>query len=472
MQNAILQVAEYSWKQWKGVVAMVGLIEKFFRLSEHGTDIRREVLGGVTTFLTMCYIIFVNPVILSAAGMDKGAVMVATCLSSAIATLCMALLANYPVALAPGMGHNALFAFTICGAISVGGFGLSWRAALACVFISGSLFVLLSRVGFREAIIEVIPESLKHGIAVGIGLLIAMLGLQWSGIVVDNPATLVGLGNLRATPTLISMLGILITMFLMALNVRGAILLGIIVSAFAGWLAGIVEFKGIVSMPPSIAPTFLKLSFYELPWRKVLDLIVIIFVLFFLDVFDTVGTLIGVSVQAGLLKEGKLPRAREALLSDAIGTVAGALLGTSTVTSYIESASGIAVGARTGLASVVTALLLLLSLFFSPVMEMFSTEVRVGGATLHPIIAPPLVIVGFLMMSSIRFIKWDDITEALPAFFAIIIMPVTFSITEGIAFSFIACSLLKLVTRRVKEVHWLVHLFSLLFIIRYIIMPR
>lgn len=451
---------------------MSGLVERVFKLSEHGTDVRREVLGGITTFLTMCYIIFVNPVILSAAGMDRGAVMAATCLSSAIATLCMAFLANYPIALAPGMGHNALFAFTICGALSAGGFGLSWRAALACVFISGSLFILLSRFGFREAIVEAIPESLKHGIAVGIGLLIAMLGLQWAGIVVDNPATLVGLGSLRSKPTLVSIFGIIVTMIFMALNVRGAILFGIIICALVGWLAGITEFKGIVSMPPSISPTLLKLSFYELPWGKALDLIVIIFVLFFLDVFDTVGTLIGVSVQAGLLKEGKLPRAREALFSDAVGTVAGALLGTSTVTSYIESASGVAVGARTGLASVVTALLLLFSLFFSPLMEMFSAEVKVGGAVLHPIIAPPLVIVGFLMMNSVRFIKWDDVTEALPAFFALIIMPVTFSITEGIAFSFIACSLLKLITGRVKEVHWLVHLFSILFIIRYIIMPR
>jgi AGZA family xanthine/uracil permease-like MFS transporter len=448
------------------------VLDNIFKLSEHGTDVKREVLGGITTFLTMCYIIFVNPVILSAAGMDRGAVMVATCISSAISTLCMAFLANYPVALAPGMGHNALFAFTICGPLALGGFGLSWRAALACVFISGSLFILLSTVGFREAIIEVIPESLKHGIAVGIGLLIAMLGLQWAGIVVDNPATLVGLGNLKAKHTLVSIFGVLVAMFLMALNVRGAILLGIVASAILGLLTGVTKFVGVVSMPPSIAPTFFKLSFLELPWEKFLDLIVIVFVLFFLDVFDTVGTLIGVSVQAGLLKDGKLPKARQALLSDAIGTVVGALLGTSTITSYIESAAGVAVGARTGLASVVTAILLLLSLFFSPLMEMVSAEVKVNGMTIHPIIAPPLIIVGFLMMTSIRFIKWDDVTEALPAFFALIIMPVTFSITEGIAFAFITCSLLKLVTGRAKELNWLVHLFAFLFLIRYIIMPR
>lgn len=448
------------------------LIERTFKLEEYGTDIRREVLGGIATFLTMCYIIFVNPAILSAAGMDKGAVMVATCISSALATLCMAFLANYPIALAPGMGHNALFAFTICGALSAGGFGLSWRAALACVFISGSLFILLSKVGFRETLVEAIPESLKHGIAVGIGLLIAMLGLQWAGIVVDNPATLVGLGNLRAKHTIVSIFGLLVTVLLMALNVRGAILLGIIASAIAGLIAGVTKFTGIVSLPPSIAPTFLKLSFYELPLERVLDLVVIIFVLFFLDVFDTVGTLIGVSVQAGLMKEGKLPKARQALLSDAIGTVAGALLGTSTVTSYIESAAGVAVGARTGLSSVVVALLLLLSLFFSPLTEMFSAEVHVNGATFHPIIAPPLIAVGFLMMTGARLIKWEDATEALPAFLALVIMPVTFSITEGIAFAFITCSLLKLVTGRAKELHWLVHIFALLFIVRYIIMPR
>ncbi|HID06262.1 MAG TPA: NCS2 family permease, partial [Armatimonadetes bacterium] len=434
------------------------MLERLFKLSENDTDVRREIMGGVTTFLTMCYIIFVNPVFLEKAGMNKDAVMVATCLSSAIATLCMAFLANYPIALAPGMGHNALFAFTICGAVTVGGFGLSWRAALAMVFISGALFIILSNVGFREALIDAIPESLKHGIAVGIGLLIAMVGLQWAGIVVDNPGTLVGLGNLRALPTMVAIFGVTVTAILMTLGVRGAIFFGILATAAVGLISGVTKYHGVISLPPSLSPTFFKLSFAELPFGKFADLLVIVFVLFFLDVFDTVGTLIGVSVQAGLLKNGKLARARQALLSDAIGTVAGAVLGTSTVTSYIESAAGVAVGARTGLASVVTAVLFLLALFFRPVMEMVSAEVPMGNMVLHPIIAPALIIVGYLMMRSVQFIKWDDVTNALPAFLAIMIMPVTFSITEGIAFAFIAYSALKIVSGRAKEVHWLVHL--------------
>lgn len=340
------------------------------------------------------------------------------------------------------------------------------------VFISGTLFIILSNVGFREALIDAIPESLKHGIAVGIGLLIAMVGLQWAGIVVDNPGTLVGLGNLRALPTIVAIFGVAVTAILMTLGIRGAIFFGILATAVVGLISGVTKYHGVVSLPPSLSPTFFKLSFAELPLSKFADLLVIVFVLFFLDVFDTVGTLIGVSVQAGLLKNGKLARARQALLSDAIGTVAGAVLGTSTVTSYIESAAGVAVGARTGLASVVTAVLFLLALFFRPVMEMVSAAVPMGNMVLHPIIAPALIIVGYLMMMSVRFVKWDDVTDALPAFLAIMIMPVTFSITEGIAFAFIAYSVLKIISGRAKEVHWLVHLFAALFIVRYVVMPR
>lgn len=436
------------------------ILERLFRLKEAGTTPLRELVAGLTTFATMSYIIFVQPAVLGAAGMPQGAVMVATCLSSAMATLLMALLANYPVALAPAMGHNFFFAYTVVLAM-----GIHWQAALGAVFISGVLFILLSAIGLREKIIEIVPASLKHSIACGIGLLIALVGLEWAGIVTAQPGTFIGLGNLSATPTVVAIIGFLITAGLMALGFRGAILTGIIVSAIVGLFTGVVEYRGVLSPPPSVEPTFLKLDV----WGALSQgLFTVIFVFFFLDLFDTVGTLIGVAEEGGFMKDGKLPRAREALLSDAAGTVAGSLLGTSTVTSYIESASGIGVGGRTGLTSVVVAILFVLALFFSPLVKMIGSGYRQGETTLYPVIAPALIVVGSLMLRGIRLIDWTDPTESLPAFITLITMPVTFSITEGIGFGFITYTVLKLFTGRLGDGSPLVHTISVLFLVRYL----
>jgi AGZA family xanthine/uracil permease-like MFS transporter len=448
-------------------------LERFFRLEENRTTVRVEMLGGVTTFMTMSYIIFFQPAVLSAAGMDKGAVMVATCLSAALATLLMGLLARYPIALAPAVGHNVFFAVVVCGTM-----GYSWQVALGAVFISGSVFILLSLLGAWEKLVAGVPDSLKHAIAVGIGLLIAFVGLQYAGLVVAEPAVLVQIGDLTSRPVLMALFGVALTAVLMALKVRGAILLGILATAALGIPLGVVRYQGILSAPPSLAPTLFKL---DILGALQTGLVTVIFVFFFLDLFDTVGTLIGVSSQAGFLKDGKLPRSNQAMFSDAVGTVSGALLGTSTVTSYVESAAGISQGARTGLANVFTSFLFLVALFFSPLTEMvggeyvYSVTNLVGGESitrqllLRPVIAPPLIIVGFLMMKSVRHIQWDDLTEGIPAFLAVIFMPLTLSITEGIAFGFISYSLLKLVTGKGRQVHWLIYVFSVLFIIKYIV---
>ncbi len=438
---------------------MKGWLNSLFRLEENQTTIRRELVGGATTFMTMSYIIFVQPAVLSIAGMDRGAVMVATCISSALATLLMGLLARYPIALAPAMGHNIFFAVIVCGAM-----GFTWQQALGANFISGAVFLVLALAGFWSGLVAAVPDSLKHAIAAGIGLLIALIGLEYGGLVVDAPGVLVGLGDLTSKPVGLVLFGLLLTAVLLTLRVPGAILIGIVATAFLGIPLGIVKYYGLLAMPPSIAPTFLKL---DIPGALRSGVIPVIFVLFFLDVFDTVGTLIGVSGPAGFLRRGKLPRADQAMLADAVGTVGGTLLGTSTVTSYIESATGIAQGARTGLANLPTAALFLGALFFSPLAEMIGGEVQYGGLNLRPVIAPPLIIVGYLMMKSVSLIPWDDITEAIPSFLAIILMPLTLSITEGISFGFISYSLLKLVSGKGRQVHWLIYLFSILFILRY-----
>lgn len=440
---------------------MKGFLNRFFRLEERRTSFQQEMVGGVTTFMTMSYIIFVQPAILSSAGMDKGAVMFATCVSSALATLLMGILAKYPIALAPAMGHNVFFAIIVCGTM-----GYSWQVALGAVFISGTIFIILSALGVWGDLVASVPDSLKHAIAVGIGLLIAFIGLEYGGLVVDAPGVLVGLGDLTSKPVALVLFGVVLISIMMALRVHGAILIGIIATALLGLPLGIVKYHGILAPPPSITPTLFKL---DVMGALNTGLITVIFIFFFLDLFDTMGTLIGVSEPAGFLKDGKLPRANQAMLSDAIGTVGGALLGTSTVTSYIESATGIQQGARTGLANIFTSFLFLLALFFSPLAEMIAGEYHHNGLSLRPVIAPPLIIVGYLMMRCVTRINWEDLTEAIPAFLTIIIMPLTLSITEGIAFGFISYSLLKLATGKPKEVHWLIYLFSFLFIIRYLV---
>jgi AGZA family xanthine/uracil permease-like MFS transporter len=437
------------------------MLNKLFKLKQAGTDVRTEIIGGVTTFMTMSYIIFVQPAVLSQLGMDFGAVMMATCLASALATILMAFLANYPIALAPAMGHNFYFVFGVCLAL-----GVPWQIALGANFISGLIFVILAFFGLRATLLNAVPSSLKNAIAVGIGLLIALIGFEWSGIVVANPGTLVGLGNLRSQPVVLSIIGIAVISIMMIKRIKGGILIGIIISAIIGWLMGIVEFTGLVSPPPRIHPTLFKLDIFG---GLSLKLLPVVFILFFLDLFDTVGTLIGVGEEGGFIKDGKLPRARGALLADALGTIAGTCLGTSTVTSYIESSTGISQGAKTGLSNLVTALLFLLSIFFFPVVKMIGGGYPAeGGLYLYPVIAPALIIVGCIMLKNVVKIQWSDYTEAIPCFLTLTIMAFTFSITEGIAFGFISYSLLKLFSRRFKEVHWMIYLFAFLFVLRYI----
>ena len=438
------------------------MLEKLFRLQESGTTVKREIVAGCTTFMTLSYIIFVQPAVLSAAGMDSGAVMAATCITSALAMVLMAFLANYPIALAPGMGHNFYFAFTVCLTL-----GVSWQNALGAVFIAGVLFILLFFVGLREKVMTILPVSLRNAIPAGIGLLIALVGLEWAGLIVGHPSTYVTLGDLKSPPALLSLFGVVVIAILFALNVRGAILIGILGSTIVGLITGMVKFQGVVSAPPSIAPTFLQLQIPNILVDP--KMISIIFIFIFLDLFDTVGTLVGVGEQGGFMVDGKLPKARQALLSDAVATSAGALLGTSTVTSYIESASGISAGGRTGLTNIVTAVLMLLALFFNPLIKMVGAGYAISENTfLYPIVAPALIIVGSLMLKNVVSIDWDDVTESIPAFLTLLLMPLTISITEGIAFGFISYALLKLVTRQGKQVHWLIYLFAVLFVARYI----
>lgn len=436
-------------------------IDNFFKLEENQTSIRAEAGGGLTTFMTMSYIIFLQPAVLSVAGMDEGAVMVATCVSAALATLLMGLLAKYPIALAPAVGHNVFFAVTVCGTM-----GYSWQVALGAVFISGSIFLILSILKVWEKLVAAVPDSLKHAIAVGIGLFISFIGLEYGGLVVDDPVVLIRIGDLTSRPVILVLFGLVLTAVLMAVKVRGAILLGILATAFLGVPMGVVKYHGIVSAPPSVMPTLFKL---DILGAFQTGLITVVFIFFFLDLFDTMGTLIGVSEQAGFIKDGKLPRANQAMLSDAVGTVGGAVLGTSTVTSFIESATGIAQGAKTGLANMFTALFFLIALFFSPLAAMIGGEYIYNDMVLRPVIAPPLIIVGYLMMKCVGRIPWDDLTEAVPAFLTIIFIPLTLSITEGIAFGFISYSVLKLVSGKGRHVHWIIYLFAALFIVRYIV---
>ncbi|KPK42487.1 MAG: guanine permease [Omnitrophica WOR_2 bacterium SM23_29] len=439
------------------------MVEKIFKLKEAGTTVRTEVVAGITTFMTMAYIIFVQPAVLSATGMDPGAVMVATCLASAIGIFLMAFLANYPIAMAPAMGHNFFFAYTVCL-----GMGIPWQVVLGATFISGVIFIVTSLFAFREKIIDAVPDSLKNAIAVGIGLLIAFIGFEWSGIIVSRQGTLIGLGNLKSSPVILSFIGLAIISILLALRVRGAMLFGLIATTIIGMPFGIVQYKGLLSKPPSLAPTLFKL---DIAGALREHLFAVIFILFFLDLFDTVGTLIGIGQQGGFMKKGRLPKAKQALLSDAIATVNGSMLGTSTITSYIESAAGVSAGGRTGLANIVTGLLFILAIFFYPLAEMIGGKYQVPGSIeLHPVIAPALILIGCFMLKNVIRIDWDDYTEAVPAFLTIMVMPLTFSIMEGIAFGFIAYSTLKLLTGKRREVHLILYIFSVLFLIRYIFM--
>ncbi len=460
---------------------MIKKIISYFELESNRTNIGREALAGATTFLTMSYIIFVQPAMLGTTGMDRGAVMVATCVASAFATLLMGFLARYPIALAPAMGHNAFFAFVVCAPTIAGGYGYTWQQGLAAVMISGLAFIAFSFFGLREALIRAVPESVKYGIAAGIGLLIAIIGLQYGGLIIMSSPTLVKIGNLSSAPALITLFGLAVTGVLLVRHVRGAILIGMLATAAVALATGVIEYHGFFARPPALSPTAFKLDFAGLLHGP--GVIGVIFIFFFLDLFDTVGTLVGVSSQAGYLRsDGSLPRAREALFSDAAGTVVGAALGTSTVTSYIESSAGIAAGGRTGLCNVFTAALFLLALFFAPLMEMVASAVQVDYTVFfspefpavthtmshYPVLAPVLLVVGAYMMSGISRVRWNDLSEALPAYLAMIIMPLSFSITEGIAFGFISYTVLKVARGEAARIHWIIYAVSILFVIRYV----
>ncbi|MCM8779231.1 MAG: NCS2 family permease [Candidatus Omnitrophica bacterium] len=438
----------------------MGKMSDFFNLTSLETNWRTEILAGLTTFMTMAYIIFVNPAILSTAGMDFGAVMVATCLATAISTILMGIFTNYPIALAPGMGMNAYFAYTVCI-----GMGIPWQVALGCIFIEGVIFIFLTLSRIRQMIFDAIPQTLRIAVACGIGLLIAFVGLKETGLIVAHPATLVTLGKITTPYTLLSLLGLLITSLFLIKKIKGGIFLGIIITAILGIPLGIVKYRGLISLPPSIYPTLLKLDIFG---AFKLGFLTIIFTFLFMDVFDTVGTLAGVGEIGGFIREGKLPRAGRCLFVDALGTVLGSLLGVSTVTSYIESISGISEGGRSGLTSVVVGLLFLISLFFYPFTRMIGGGYEViPGVVLHPVTAPALIIVGALMFLSITKIDWRDYAEAVPAFLVIIIMPLTFSIANGLAIGFVSYTVIKLLSGRGREVSLLVYLLSIFFILKF-----
>ncbi|MDD5135962.1 MAG: NCS2 family permease [Candidatus Omnitrophica bacterium] len=435
--------------------------EKIFKLKEAGTTVRTEVIAGCTTFMTMAYIIFVNPAMISQTGMDLGSAMMATCISAAVATLLMGLYANYPIALAPGMGENAFFTYTVCLTM-----GISWQVALGCVFLTGITFIILTITRMRQALIEAIPASIRYSIAAGIGALIAFIGLIDAGLVVSHPATLVALGKVASLPVLVSAIGLVATVVMMAKGVKGAILWGILVTTAVAIPLDIVNYSGLVSVPPSIAPTFMHMDVFG---AMKMGLVTVMFIFLFMDIFDTVGTLAGVGEIGGFMKGGKFPRVGKAMLSDAVGTCVGAVCGTPTVTSYVESASGIQAGGKTGLTNVVIAALFILAIFFSPLIKMIGGGYKdASGALLHPVTAPALIIVGCMMIRPAIKIRWKDITEAIPAFLVIIMMPLTFSIASGVAIGFIAYALIKLFTGNGRKVPWLVYLLAALFIIRFI----
>lgn len=454
-------------------------LDKIFHLKENHTDVKTEVMAGITTFMTMAYILAVNPNILSASGMDRGAVFTATALSAFIATCLMALLSNYPFVLAPGMGLNAYFTYTV-----VLGMGYTWQQALAAVFVEGIIFILLSLTNVREAIFNSIPMNLKHAVSVGIGLFIAFIGLQNAKIVVGNDSTLVSIFSFKSSvaegtfssqgiTVLLALIGVLVTAILLAKNIKGGILWGILIT----WILGIIcqlthlyvpnadlgyysllpDFSNGISVP-SMMPTFMKMDFSIV---FSLDFVVIMFAFLFVDMFDTLGTLIGVASKADMLdKDGKLPKIKGALLSDAVGTSVGAVCGTSTVTTFVESASGVAEGGRTGLTSLVAGVLFALSLLLSPIflaIPSFAT-------------APALIVVGYLMLTSVTKIDFNDMTEAIPCFIAIIAMPFMYSISEGISMGVISYVVINVITGKAKEkkISLLMYILAVLFILKYI----
>lgn len=425
------------------------MLEKLFQLKAHNTNVRTEILAGITTFLTMAYILFVNPSILGETGMDKGAIFVATCLAAAIGSAIMGLIANYPIALAPGMGLNAFFTYTV-----VLHMGHTWQVALGAVFLSACMFFIISIFRIREWIINSIPLALRSAIAAGIGLFLALIALKESGIVVANQATLVGMGDLAKPAPLLAILGFILIVALEARRVTGAVMIGILVVTFISIAIGVSQFGGVVSMPPSLAPTFLQL---DIKGALDIGLFSVIFAFLFVDLFDNSGTLIGVAKRAGLMgKDGHMPKMGRALIADSSAAMVGSLLGTSTTTSYIESAAGVSAGGRTGLTAIVVAVLFLLALFFAPLagnVPAFAT-------------APALFFVAVLMASGLAEIDWDDLTVAAPVVVTALAMPLTFSIANGIAFGFITWTACKLLSGRFRELNSALVILSILFVIK------
>jgi AGZA family xanthine/uracil permease-like MFS transporter len=436
----------YSGARFSGEIC---LLQRVFHLEENQTTVRRELLGGLTTFMTMAYVVVVNPRILAESGMPLEGVLFATCISSAFATLVMGFWANYPIALAPGMSLNAYFTYSI-----VIGRGVPWQTALGVVFLSGLVFLVLTLTNIREHIVNDIPDCLKHGTSAGIGLFIAFIGLRNAKVIVANPATLVGLGKVTDREFLLAVAGLLLIAILMSRRVGGAILIGIVAIAFAGIPLGLSHWPEHLFSVPHSSGTLFKL---DLRGATKLGLGELVFVFFFVDLFDNVGTLIGVCEQGGFLRDGKLPRASRALLADAFGTMAGALTGTSTVTSYIESAAGVAAGARTGLGNIVIAALFLVAMFCAPLVAAIPTYAT----------APALILVGALMCGAVARVRWNDFTEAFPAFLTLVATPLTFSIATGLSLGLLSFTFLKLGSGRYREITPLIWVLSALFVLRY-----
>ncbi|WP_078394208.1 NCS2 family permease [Shouchella patagoniensis] len=427
-------------------------MDRFFKLGENQTSIKQEGVAGLTTFLAMAYILFVNPQILGAAGMDQGAVFVATALAALVGSILMGLIANYPIALAPGMGLNAFFAYTV-----VIGYGMSWQAALFAVFASGVIFVIITIFKLREMIINAIPEELKYATGAGIGLFIAFIGLKDAGIVVADPATLVSLGDLTQPTTLLAIFGVIVTIVLVVRGVKGAVFYGLALTAILGIVTGVNTLgNGVFSMPPSLAPTFG--AAFDVSWTEeifTLQMLIVILTFLFIVFFDTAGTLFAVATQAGFVKNNRLPRVGRALFADASASTLGSIFGTSTTTAYVESTSGVAVGGRTGLTAVFTGLFFALALFFSPLLDVITNEVT----------APALIIVGVMMATALRHIDWTKMEIAIPVFFTVVTMPLTYSIATGIALGFVLYPLTMVVKGRGKELHPLMYLLFIVFIL-------
>lgn len=426
------------------------MLEKLFGFNPRETRVRTEILAGITTFLTMAYILAVNPNILSATGMDKGALFTTTVVASAFATLLMALYAKLPFGLAPGMGLNAFFAYTVCLTL-----GYTWQFALTAVLLEGIIFILLTITNLREKIVDALPLTLRNAIGAGIGLFIAFIGLQNAGIIVNNEATLLSLGDITSGSALLGIIGLLVTSILLIKRVRGALLIGILLTTVIGIPMGQTHLDGVFSTPPSMAPIFCQFQ-----WEHIFtkEMVIVVFTFLFVDMFDTIGTLVGVTTKAGMVtKDGKIPHLKQAFLVDAVGTTAGAVLGTSTITTFVESASGVGEGGRSGLTSFVTAVCFLLSLFLAP----FFLAVP-GAAT-----APVLILVGLMMMSSVKKVDFLDYSEAIPAFICIIFMPLAYSISDGIVLGMISYVLINLLCGHTKKLTPAMYILSVIFVFKF-----